>query len=183
MVSSRKPSEHDRREIQEAKLLLKEMNEFREWKATLTKEQWNQFVEQVKCNGRELVFSDTVCPDPVYKKWGRWAIKHLLEDAERELQATLTPKEEKVKYVKRQGQTRDHHCHFPGCGKQCPPAAWGCKSCWFKLPKYLRDKIWASFRPGQETNWTPSREYVKVAREVQEWIKAHYNEDGSRKEA
>lgn len=41
---------------------------------------------------------------------------------------------------------------------------------WMRLPKRLRDKIWATFRPGQETNWTPSREYVKVAKEVQLWI-------------
>lgn len=77
---------------------------------------------------------------------------------------------EKVAYVKRQGQTRDHHCHWPNCNAQVPPAMWGCKKHWMKLPKYLRDKIWATFRPGQETNWTPSRAYLVAAHEVQAWI-------------
>lgn len=51
-----------------------------------------------------------------------------------------------------------------------PPAKWGCYKHWMMLPKYLRDKVWAAFRPGQEVNLTPSKEYVMVAREVQEWI-------------
>jgi hypothetical protein len=47
---------------------------------------------------------------------------------------------------------------------------WGCKTHWFALPKYLRDKIWATYRPGQEITKTPSLEYIAAAREVQEWI-------------
>lgn len=78
--------------------------------------------------------------------------------------------DEKVRYVKRQGQTRNHHCHWPGCDKQVPPAKWGCLPHWRRLPKYLRDKVWLTFRPGQEKNWTPSRAYVAVAREIQVWI-------------
>jgi hypothetical protein len=77
---------------------------------------------------------------------------------------------DKVAYVKRAGQTRLHHCHWPGCEVNVPPAKWGCSRHWFMLSKRLRDRIWATFRPGQETNWTPSREYVAVAREVQLWI-------------
>lgn len=78
--------------------------------------------------------------------------------------------EAKKQYVRRSRQTRDHHCHWPGCTAQVAPAKWGCMKHWMRLPKYLRDKIWATFRPGQETNWTPSREYVRVAQEVQVWI-------------
>lgn len=47
---------------------------------------------------------------------------------------------------------------------------WGCKEHWFKLPKYYRDRIWAEFRPGQETNWTPSREYMKVLAQLDAWF-------------
>lgn len=83
---------------------------------------------------------------------------------------SVCSKAAKVAYVKRQGQTRNHHCHWPGCPEQVPPAKWGCYKHWMRLPKYLRDKIWATFRPGQEKNWTPSREYVAVAKEVQLWI-------------
>lgn len=85
----------------------------------------------------------------------------------------MTSIEDKVKYVLSQGQTRNHECHWPGCTKQVPPAMWGCKTHWFKLPSNLRSKIWATYRPGQEKTLTPSSEYLTVANEVQEWIKKH----------
>lgn len=85
----------------------------------------------------------------------------------------MTSKAEKAAYVKSQGQTRPHHCHWPGCKQQVPPAMWGCRAHWYRLPKALRDRIWAAYRPGQEKDMKPSREYLEVAREVQEWIKAH----------
>lgn len=78
---------------------------------------------------------------------------------------------EKVRYVTKQGQTRDHECHWPGCTRQVPPAMWGCRPHWFALPKSLRDRVWATYRPGQEVDATPSREYVEVAMEIQRWIK------------
>lgn len=78
---------------------------------------------------------------------------------------------EKVAYVKSQGQTRKHHCHWPDCDRNVPPAMWGCKEHWFKLPKRLRDRIWATYKPGQEVTMTPSEAYMKVALEVQQWIK------------
>lgn len=83
----------------------------------------------------------------------------------------MTSIKDKVEYVKSQGQTRSHHCHWPGCDKQVPPARWGCAKHWYVLPKRLRDRVWATFRPGQEVNFTPSREYLDVALEIQEWIK------------
>lgn len=76
----------------------------------------------------------------------------------------------KVDYVLSQSQTRDHHCHWPDCHRQVPPAMWGCKMHWFKLPKHLRDRIWKTYRPGQEVTMTPSKEYVEAAKEVQTWI-------------
>ena len=78
--------------------------------------------------------------------------------------------QDKVAYVKSQKQTRRHHCHWPGCEKQVPPAMWGCSQHWFKLPKALRDKIWRSYKPGQEVSLTPSPEYLEAAKEVQAWI-------------
>lgn len=82
--------------------------------------------------------------------------------------------EDKVAHVKSQGQTRHHECHWPGCTTQVPPALWGCKTHWYMLPQYLRNKIWASYRIGQEVNMTPSRAYLDAAREVEQWIKEHY---------
>lgn len=85
----------------------------------------------------------------------------------------MTPIGEKVSYVKRQGQTRNHHCHWPGCDKQVPPALWGCRPHWYTLPQHLRDQVWKAYRPGQEVSGTPSADYLAVARAVQQWIKEH----------
>ena len=63
-----------------------------------------------------------------------------------------------------------HTCHWPGCEKNCPPAMWGCKEHWFKLPRSLRNKIWNAYRPGQEITKTPSAQYIEVALEVRKWI-------------
>lgn len=77
----------------------------------------------------------------------------------------------KADYVKRQPQTRKHHCHWPGCEKQVPPATWGCSTHWFKLPANLRAQIWDTYRPGQEVNGTPTDAYLGAAEAVQAWIK------------
>jgi len=63
-----------------------------------------------------------------------------------------------------------HTCHWPGCQKPVPPAMWGCKGHWFSLPKHLRDRIWATYRRGQEITKSPSPEYIEAALAVQEWI-------------
>lgn len=47
---------------------------------------------------------------------------------------------------------------------------WGCKKHWFSLPKRLRDRIWTTYRRGQEITKTPSAEYIKAANDVQDWI-------------
>lgn len=78
--------------------------------------------------------------------------------------------ESKADYVRKAKQTREHDCHWPGCGKQVPPAMWGCLKHWKMLPRVLQLKIWAAYKPGQEETLDVSEKYVKVAREVQEWI-------------
>ncbi len=80
---------------------------------------------------------------------------------------------QKVDYVKSQPGDGRHRCHWPGCPKVVPPAMWGCREHWYRLPRRLRSRIWATFRPGQEVSKTPSGAYVRVAREVQEWIAEH----------
>lgn len=64
-----------------------------------------------------------------------------------------------------------HTCHWPECKKAVPPTMWGCKEHWFKLPQYLRNEIWANYRPGQEIDKRPSDRYIKTAKKVQKWIK------------
>jgi hypothetical protein len=85
---------------------------------------------------------------------------------------TNTPKSltAKADYVRSQGQTRWHHCHWPGCNQQIPPAMWGCKTHWFALPENLRLQIWQSYTPGQEVAGTPSSKYIEAAKAVQTWI-------------
>lgn len=80
----------------------------------------------------------------------------------------------KADYVREEANkntTFDHHCHWPGCKRNVPPAMWGCKQHWFKLPAWLRAKIWSTYRPGQEVSKDPSPEYLQVAIQVQNWIK------------
>lgn len=86
----------------------------------------------------------------------------------------MTSRASKVAHVLRGRQTRRHHCHWPDCTEQVPPAKWGCRRHWFMLPKRLRDLIWSTYRPGQEDSQTPSRDYVAAAREVQAWIAANH---------
>lgn len=79
----------------------------------------------------------------------------------------------KVDHVRQKiavGRSGNHRCHWPGCDKFVVPAVWGCKTHWYKLPLRLRNKIWAAYRPGQEDTKTPSRAYIEVAKEVQDWI-------------
>lgn len=80
--------------------------------------------------------------------------------------------ESKQDYVRRQPQTRAHTCHWPGCERQVPPAMWGCKTHWFRLPMRLRMRIWATYQPGQEVTMEPSKEYLQAAGAVDEWIAA-----------
>jgi hypothetical protein len=84
--------------------------------------------------------------------------------------AMIADKVGHVRKALRSGETHGHICHWPGCTKEVPPAAWGCKSHWMRLPYWLRQKVWAAYRPTQEISKTPSRDYVAVAQEVQDWI-------------
>ena len=84
-------------------------------------------------------------------------------------------RKEKADYVRSQGQTRSHHCHWTGCTKQVPPAMYMCKTHWFMLPTYLRNKVWNAYRPGQEITMTPSADYLAITDEVEKWIMENGN--------
>ena len=85
----------------------------------------------------------------------------------------MTRIKQKADYVRSQPGDGRHCCHWPGCQALVPPAMWGCRRHWYRLPQLLRSKIWRTYRPGQEITKTPSRAYVAVAREVQDWIAKH----------
>jgi hypothetical protein len=80
---------------------------------------------------------------------------------------------EKAKHVRQAQQTRWHKCHWPGCDVQCKPAQFSCTHHWYMLPRALRTKIWGAYRIGQEEDMNPSRQYLEVVAEVQQWIKEH----------
>lgn len=81
-----------------------------------------------------------------------------------------TSLQEKVRYARSQGQTREHTCHWPGCDKQVPPAMWGCRAHWFTLPRDIRNGIWEAYVPGQEVTLTPSAKYLAAAKRAMDWI-------------
>ena len=80
----------------------------------------------------------------------------------------------------RGGRTGKHHCHWPGCDVLVPPASWGCRKHWYKLPGNLRTKIWHAYRPGQEDDKRPSDRYIEVAKEVQAWIAENHPADAAK---
>lgn len=80
---------------------------------------------------------------------------------------------DKAAHVRAARQTRNHDCHWPGCGKQVPPAMWGCRPHWFRLPMPIRNRIFRAYRIGQEQDGRPSRDYMAAAKAAQEWILAN----------
>jgi len=66
-----------------------------------------------------------------------------------------------------------HTCHWPGCQQNVPPAMWGCKPHWFRLPIMLRKRIWDAYVQGQEISKTPSPAYLAAAKDAQAWIALH----------
>jgi hypothetical protein len=53
-----------------------------------------------------------------------------------------------------------HLCHALKCTVEVPPKLLMCRRHWFMVPKPLRDRVWATYRPGQEVDKKPSLEYV-----------------------
>jgi hypothetical protein len=83
----------------------------------------------------------------------------------------MIDKVEHVREAIRRGPGATHHtCHWPGCTAAVPPASWGCRPHWFKLPAGIRKRIWSAYRKGQEETKTPSREYIEAAKAAQAWI-------------
>ena len=71
----------------------------------------------------------------------------------------------------------NHRCHWPTCNEHVPPKYWGCGYHWKKLPVFLKRRVWATYRPGQEIDKNPSKEYLRVADQIQVWIRANHPEE------
>lgn len=57
-----------------------------------------------------------------------------------------------------------HHCHAKNCTKVVPPSKLMCLKHWRMVPRELQRAVWATYRPGQEVDKKPSREYLEAAR-------------------
>lgn len=92
----------------------------------------------------------------------------------------MTRRGSKARYVTaqaaREPRPGDHHCHWTGCTVAVAPAFWGCKPHWFRLPKPIRDRIFAAYREGQEIDKRPSPEYLAATGAARDWINSHGGE-------
>lgn len=59
----------------------------------------------------------------------------------------------------------DHLCVAYGCGVNLPAHLLMCRRHWFRVPKALRDPIYALYRPGQDAA-TAGPEYLAVVDEA-----------------
>ncbi len=68
-----------------------------------------------------------------------------------------------------------HTCHAIGCKIETGPAMFMCRRHWFYLLPKMRNEIWRTYRPGQEKDKRPSREYCKAAKACLLYIAAWEN--------
>ena len=61
---------------------------------------------------------------------------------------------------------KPHTCHAIGCTVPVPAKHFMCARHWFAVPKHLRDRVWQTYRPGQEVTKDPSVEYCEAAAEA-----------------
>lgn len=55
-----------------------------------------------------------------------------------------------------------HFCHATGCNMEVPPKLLMCLKHWRMVPREMRAAVWRHYRPGQEIDKKPSREYLVV---------------------
>lgn len=59
-----------------------------------------------------------------------------------------------------------HLCHAKECKTSVPPSLFMCRRHWYMVPVNLRHKVWATYRPGQEIDKHPTREYLEITRQA-----------------
>ena len=67
-------------------------------------------------------------------------------------------------------RSRGRSCFWAGCPKAVRPSMLCCRDPWYRLPKAVRDRIWAAYRPGQEEDGVLSPAYVEALREVRAFV-------------
>lgn len=59
-----------------------------------------------------------------------------------------------------------HHCHAEGCTAAVPPRMLMCWRHWKMVPLPLKQAVQFSYRPGQEKDKRPSRDYIWAVRQA-----------------
>jgi len=54
-------------------------------------------------------------------------------------------------------------CVVPGCEAEIDPTRLMCRDDWYRLPKRLRDRVWATWRSGQSASSREHRQAVRTA--------------------
>lgn len=70
-------------------------------------------------------------------------------------------------------EERQHTCHAMGCDEHVPPAMFMCRRHWFMVPKDMRNEIWRTYRPGQESTYRPSAAYIAASTTAVNWLADH----------
>ena len=55
------------------------------------------------------------------------------------------------------------HCQVPGCDDQIDPSRLMCRRHWYRVPKQLRDRVWATWQSGRGTSSTEHQIAVRLA--------------------
>jgi len=64
-----------------------------------------------------------------------------------------------------------HVCHAMGCGTEIEPKLFMCLNHWRMVPKQLQQSVWKHYRPGQEDDKNPTKEYLNVTDSVQWFVR------------
>ena len=59
-----------------------------------------------------------------------------------------------------------HYCHAENCTKEVPPRLLMCYRHWKMVPLALQRAVWRHYRPGQEIDKRPTREYLDVMKKA-----------------
>jgi hypothetical protein len=65
-----------------------------------------------------------------------------------------------------------HTCHARGCNKPVPPKLLMCLKHWRMVPGDLQRLVWRHYRPGQEIDKKPTREYLEIMHQAIEAVAA-----------
>jgi hypothetical protein len=65
---------------------------------------------------------------------------------------------------------RPHTCHALGCDLKVPPKRLMCLKHWRMVPNQIQDQVWAYYRPGQEIDKRPTKDYLVAAGAAVQWV-------------